>query len=81
MGWNGIGWDRDLPNPGWISRDPAFGETDQLGAVRGGFGDEDACLVDGGVEVEPDGLGLGDGDADGGWVGGCCHVGGGYQGI
>lgn len=54
----------NLPDPSWITRNPAFGEGHQLGAVGGGLRDEVACLVDSCFEVEPDGLGLRHGNVD-----------------
>lgn len=53
-----------LPDPSRVSRDPAFGEADQLRALFGGFSNQSTCLRDRCVEIQPHRFGLGDGDAD-----------------
>jgi len=67
MGINSMLSLHDLPHPRWIARDPAFRERDEFRAIAGGFGDERAGLLDGSVQVEPLGLCLRDGYADGFW--------------
>jgi hypothetical protein len=67
MGINSMFFLRYLPHPRWIARDPAFRERDEFRAIAGGFGDESAGLFDGSVQVEPFGLCLRDGYADGFW--------------
>lgn len=55
---------RDRPYPGRVARNEAFWERDELCLVCCGLRDELTRLFYGALEVEPDGLGLGDGDVD-----------------
>lgn len=52
----------NIPDPSWIPGDPAFWKSDNLRALPRSFSNKGARLVDGGVEVEPHGLSLGDGN-------------------
>ena len=67
--------DGPRPDPRRVAGDPALRERDQLGVLRGRFGDQLAGFGHAGGQVEPFRFCLRDGDADGfgGWVG---HFGG-----
>lgn len=54
----------DIPYPGWVAWYEAFWERDELSLVCRGLPDKLTRLFYGALEVEPDGLGLSDGDLD-----------------
>lgn len=58
-----------------LPRNPTLRESDQFGALSCCFGNEFTCFVDRALQVEPDGLGLRDGDFDCGWGLGAAHCG------